>query len=95
MKFINYIEVNFNLFIIPLSSKFYLSLILNSIIKGEGSLKGEGYFRAAGNRTRATRTPCMYTAIILHPVLNFGVGASPGHTHLHPIRNLFYRSAGN
>jgi len=43
MKFINYIEVNFNLFIIPLSSKFYLSLILNSIIiKGEGSLKGEG-----------------------------------------------------
>jgi len=43
MKFINYIEVNFNLFIIPLSSKFYLSLILNSIIiKGEESLKGEG-----------------------------------------------------
>jgi len=42
-KFINYIEVNFNLFIIPPSSKFYLSLILNSIIiKGEESLKGEG-----------------------------------------------------
>jgi len=51
MKFINYIEVNFNLFIIPLSSKFYLSLILNSIIKDEGSLKGEGYFRAAENFT--------------------------------------------